>query len=60
MTARVEYIRIKYHCFRSKIKRNEIKVKRIQIDHQRADIYTKEYLTRFPFEEKRKLVMGSS
>lgn len=56
MTARIKHISIKYHWFRSKIQPDVIEAKRIQTYHQRVDIFTKG-LTRFPFEEKRK-VMG--
>ena len=57
MTSRTKHIGIKYHWFRSKIIPNEIEILRVSTDLQRADIFTKG-LTRFVFEEKRKLVMG--
>jgi len=57
MTARTKHIGIKYHWFRSEIKPNEIEILRVSTDLQRADIFTKG-LTRFEFEDKRKLVMG--
>ena len=56
MTSRTKHIGIKYHWFRSKIG-TEIEILRVSTDLQRADIFTKG-LTRYPFEEKRKLVMG--
>ena len=56
MIARTKHIVIKYLWFRSKIKSDVIETLRIQTDLQRADIFTKG-LTRFAFEEKRKLVM---
>ena len=50
-------MQIKYRCFRSKIKPNEVEILRVSTDLQRADIFTKGF-TRFAFEEKIKLVMG--
>ena len=55
--SRTKHICINYHWFRSRIKPDEIKINIISTDHQRADIFTKR-LTRFPSEEKLKLVMG--
>ena len=57
MTARTKHIGIKYHWFRSKIKSNEIEILRVSTDLQWADIFTKG-LTRYDFEDKRKLFMG--
>ena len=57
MTSWTKHIGIKYHCFRSRIEPDDIEINRIPTDHQRANVFTKG-LTRFPFEEKRKLVMA--
>ena len=57
MSPRTKHIGVKYHWFRSKIQAGVIEVHRIVTKSQQADILTKG-LTRFPFEQVRKLVMG--
>ena len=57
LTSMTKHIGIKYHWSRSKLIPNEIGVQHIGTDDQRADIITKGSI-RFPFEQKRKLVMN--
>ena len=56
MTSWIKHIGIKYYWFRSKIKSDETEVVRVSRDEQQADLFTKG-LTKFPFEQKMKLVM---
>ena len=57
MSPHTKHIGVKYHWFRSKIQAGVIDVHMIGTKSQQADILTKG-LTRFPFDQVRKLVMG--
>jgi hypothetical protein len=57
LTPGSKHFAVKYHWFRSSIKKDELEVKRIATDAQAADILTKA-LTRVPFESMRRLVNG--
>jgi len=57
MTPRSKHYGIKYHWFRSKIKPEQIVIKHIGSDLQRADFLTKSLRTVL-FQENRKLSMG--
>ena len=57
MSSRKNHIGIKYHWFRSNVRLREIEVNSIGTKEQRADLFTKG-LTRFEFEQKRRMIMG--
>ena len=60
MTPRTTYIGIKYNYFRSKITHigpNKIVVLWIDTKEQRSDLFKKD-LTKFNFEQRRKIIMG--
>ena len=57
MTPRTKHIAVKYHWFRSHIKKNEIEVVKIDTKIQKADIFTKG-LKKDEFESKRKMLVG--
>jgi hypothetical protein len=56
LTPRSKHIAVKYHWFREKLS-NELKIKSIPTDKQKADIFTKA-LPRVKFEKARGLIMG--
>ena len=57
MTPRFKHYPVKYHWFRSKLKPNNIAVKKIDTKQQKAEILRKE-LQKDVFESRRKLFSG--
>ncbi|MGH3055611.1 MAG: Ty1/Copia family ribonuclease HI, partial [Gaiellaceae bacterium] len=57
MTPRTKHIAIKYHFFREHVRQGTIKIKKIDTDHQKADIFTKG-LAAPKFEHLRKMLIG--
>jgi histone deacetylase 1/2 len=56
LTPRSKHIAVKYHWFREQLS-NELQIKAISTDNQKADIFTKA-LPRVKFEKARQLIMG--
>ncbi|MGH7954943.1 MAG: Ty1/Copia family ribonuclease HI, partial [Gloeomargaritales cyanobacterium] len=57
MTPRTKHIGVKYHFFREHVRRGTVKVKKIESDNQKADIFTKG-LGRIKFEDIRLKLVG--
>jgi hypothetical protein len=57
LTPGSKHFGVKYHWFRSSIKKDELEVQRISTYEQTADIFTKA-LTRVPFESCRRRLLG--
>ena len=57
MTSRTKHIGINYHWFRSEIKCNKITMVKVSTQDQQVDLFNKG-LTKFYFEQQRKIVMG--